>query len=393
MSALRQRLAALDPMRVDAVFALAMIIELELEAWLSNSVPESHRLATAVASVFFAAPIAVRRRFPGVALVFCVSVAAIQTLFGGELLHYLGGADLPVLALGYSAGAWLDARRSVITLVLALPGLVGVALLPGVGGPPSGINAISYALFYVSLLIFPAWIAGRVMGERSRRAAAFGELAARTAIEQESRKAAAIAEERSRIGGELQDIIAHSVSVMVVQASGARLMLASDPDRARDSILNVEHTGREALADLRRLLGMLRKDDDPRALAPQPGLGQLPALVASVAGDGYACELRTLGDPIDLTPGVDLVAYRVIETALVRRARRHGGNIVVTVRYEPSELALEIRGDGPFGDLDEELQAIAERVGLYGGSLRTSRGDGDTFSLQARLPLRAAVPA
>jgi signal transduction histidine kinase len=171
------------------------------------------------------------------------------------------------------------------------------------------------------------------------------------------------------------------------------MMLRSDPDRARDSILNVEHTGREALADLRRLLGMLRKDDDPRALAPQPGLGQLPALVASVAGDGYACELRTLGDPIDLTPGVDLVAYRVIETALVRRARRHGGNIVVTVRYEPSELALEIRGDGPFGDLDEELQAIAERVGLYGGSLRTSRGDGDTFSLQARLPLRAAVPA
>jgi signal transduction histidine kinase len=392
MSALRQRLAALDPMRADAIFALAMIIELELEAWLSSSVPESHRLATAVASVFFAAPIAVRRRFPSFALVFCVSVAAIQTLPGGEILHYLGGAVVPVLALGYSAGAWLDVRRSVIALLLALPPLVGVALLPGVGGPPSGINAISYALFYVSLLIFPAWIAGRVIGERSRRVAAFGELAARTAIEQEAREAAAIIEERSRIGGELQDIIAHSVSVMVVQASGARLMLASDPDRARESILNVEHTGREALADLRRLLGILRKDDDPRALAPQPGLGQLPALVESIAGDGFACELHTLGDPIDLTPGVDLVAYRVIETVLLRATLHHCSNGVVTVRYEPTELALEISGDGPIGNLDEELQAIADRVGLYDGSLRTSRGDGYAFSLEARLPLRATVP-
>ena len=297
-----------------------------------------------------------------------------------------------MLALGYSAGARLNARRSVVALLLALPGLVGVALLPGVGGPPSGLNAISYALFYVSLLIFPAWFAGRVLGERNRRVGAFRDLAARAAIEQREREAVAITAERSRIGGELQDIIAHSVSVMVVQASGARLMLASDPDRARDSILNVEHTGREALADLRRLLGMLRKDDDPRALAPQPGLDQLPALVASINGDGFACELRTLGDRIDLTPGVDLVAYRVIETAL-RAARQHSGNSVVTVRYEPSELALEIRSDGPLGDLDEELQAIAERIGLYDGSLRTSRGDGDTFSLQARMPLRAAVPA
>jgi signal transduction histidine kinase len=393
MRALRERVAGLDPTRVDAIFALAMIVELELEAWLSSSVPGSHRLATAVASVFFAAPIAVRRRMPSVALVFCVSVAAIQTLLGGEVLHYLGGAVVPVLALGYSAGAWLNARRSVIALLLALPPLVGVALLPGVGGPPSGLNAISYALFYVSLLIFPGWIAGRVTGERSRRAAAFGELAARTAREQESREAAAIIAERSRIGGELQDIIAHSVSVMVVQASGARMVLRSDPDRARESILNVEHTGREALADLRRLLGMLRKNDDPRALAPQPGLGQLPALIESIAGEGLACELFTLGDPIDLTPGVDLVAYRVIETVLLQAVHHHCSNGVVTVGYEPSELALEISGDGPIGDLDEELAAIAERVGLYDGSLRTARGDGDAFSLQARLPLRATVPA
>ena len=126
-------------------------------------------------------------------------------------------------------------------------------------------------------------VVGRARRERSRRAAAFDELAARRRPST-SRAAAAprSPQERDRIGRELQDIIAHSVSAMVIQAGGARRLLRSDPDRARDSILSVEQTGREALADLRRLLGMLRKDDDPRALAPAAGLDQLTALLDSI---------------------------------------------------------------------------------------------------------------
>ena len=193
-------------------------------------------------------------------------------------------------------------------------------------------------MFFVCLLFATPWFVGRLVRERSRRAAAFSELAVQAAAEHDERERAAIAQERVRIGGELQDIIAHSVSAMVIQAGGARRLLRSDPERARDSILNVEQTGREALADLRRLLGMLRKDDDPRALAPQPGLDQLTTLLDSVRDGGLECELRSAGEPIDLTPGVDLVGYRVIERVLACAVDHCCGRAVVSVRYTPDWL-------------------------------------------------------
>ena len=395
MSRLRERAAGLDPTRVDAILAVVVIIELELEAWLNRGIPDSHRLVTAVASVFFAAPIAIRRRSPSLALLFCLTIAAIQALLGGALLLNPSGDIVPVLVLAYSAGAWLDPRHSVRTLLLALPLLVASGLLPGDGGPLSGVGSVTSVLAFDSLLIFPAWFVGRLVRERSRRAAAFHELAALAAVELQQRESAAIAEERARIGGELQDIIAHSVSMMVVQAGGARLVLRSDPERARDSILNVEQTGREALADLRRLLGMLRKDEDPRALAPQPGLDQIAALIDSIREAGFACELHTIGSLVDLTPGVDLVAYRVIEAALQSAAQHRSSRAVVTVRYRPHELELEIRGHGSIFDLDldHELGAIAGRIALYDGTLRVLPIGGGGFALQARLPLGAAIPA
>jgi signal transduction histidine kinase len=137
---------------------------------------------------------------------------------------------------------------------------------------------------------------------------------------------------------------------------------------------------------------MLRKDDDPRALAPQPGLDQIAALIDSIRDTGFVCELRTLGEPIDLTPGVDLVAYRFVEAALRSAARHHSSGTVVIVQYRPHELKLEIRGEGSNPELDEELQVIAQRVALYDGSLRMPPAEGGLFALEARLPLRAAVP-
>ena len=152
-------------------------------------------------------------------------------------------------------------------------------------------------------------------------------------------------EERARIGSELQDIIAHSVSAMVIQAGGARRRLRSDPERARDSILNVEHTGRDALADLRRLLGMLRKDDDPRALAPQPGLNQLGALIDSVRDAGLACELRIRGRAgrPDTRRGPRRLPGDRGGAASPRRQRSAAAR-VVTIRLRPHELELDIRG-------------------------------------------------
>ncbi|MDQ6822241.1 MAG: histidine kinase [Actinomycetota bacterium] len=400
MRAVLERVAHPDQRRVDLVFAIAMILELELEYSLSGWIPQASRLVTAVACVLFAAPIAVRRDWPRIALVFTAAVAAIQTLLGGQLLS--GNLAIPsggigpilvLLALSYSAGAGLDARRSAETLALGLALLVACVFLPGDGGPPSGVGDIASSVFYQVLLIIPGWFVGRLAYERTRRSTAFRELAAQAAAEQAARESAAIADERARIGGELQDIIAHSVSAMVIQAGGARLLLRSDPDRARDSILNVEHTGRQALADLRRLLGMLRKDDDPRALSPQPGLAQLGTLIESVRQQGLVCELRVLGEEEDLTPGVDLVAYRFVEVVLLFALRHRISRGFVTVTHAVDTVELELSGCGSVPDLDEELRAIGQRVALYEGSMRAVGTDGDGFTVSARLPLGAAVPA
>jgi signal transduction histidine kinase len=238
----------------------------------------------------------------------------------------------------------------------------------------------------VTVLLVPTWLIGVYVRRHSHRTSAFDALAARAAAEKNSHEATAIAAERARIGSELQDIIAHSISAMVIQAGSARLLLRTDPDRARDSILTVEETGRQALSDLRGLLGMLRKQDDARALSPQPGLGQIAALIDSLRGTGLACERRTVGDPVDLTPGVDLVAYRVIEAALQAAAARHVRHSSVTVHYGLRDLELEISGDGTIPDLDGTFAPLVDRVGLYRGELRTEPQPVG-FALRARLPL------
>ena len=390
MRALFNPIAGFDARRVDAILALAILIELEAEIWLDHGISDSHRFLTAVVAVLFAASIAVRRRWPAGALVFCSMVAVIQALLGGDLSASDAVLLVPVL-LAYSVGSWLDLRRGLVAVVLGVSLFGGFVLLsdPNL----NSFGEIAADVFFACLLFVGPWFVGRLVRERSHRAAAFGELAVQAAAEHDERERAAIAQERVRIGSELQDIIAHSVSAMVIQAGGARRLLRSEPERARDSILTVERTGREALADLRRLLGMLRKDDDPRALVPQPGLDQLTTLLDSVRDGGLECELLSEGEPIDLTPGIDLVGYRVIEGALASAAHHRCGGAVVSVRYRPGWLELEIRGHGSIPDLDADLRGMSERVALYDGSLETLPAGGDGFALQARLPLGAAVAA
>jgi signal transduction histidine kinase len=390
MRALSRRIAGLDAGRVDAVLAAAILIELELEVSLDHGISASDRPLTVVVAVFFAASIAVRRRWPAGALVLCSAIAMVQALLGGDLSASNGVLLVPIV-LAYSVGAWLDSRRAVVAVILAQSLFGGFVLLsdPNL----SSFGEIAADLFFASLLVLAPWFVGRLVLQRSHRAAAFGELAAQAAAEHDEHERAAIAQERVRIGSELQDIIAHSVSAMVIQAGGARGLLRSDPQRARESILTVERTGREALADLRRLLGMLRKDDDPRALAPQPGLDQLTTLLDLVSDGGLECELRREGEPIDLTPGIDLVGYRVIEGVLACAKDRRCARAVVSVRYLPDWLELEIRGDGSVPNLDADLRGMSERVALYEGVLETLPTGGDGFALQARLPLGAAVAA
>jgi signal transduction histidine kinase len=390
VSGVRDQLARIDRRVVDAILAVVVLVAVELTCWLSPGISNSDRIVTAAAAVLFAAPIAVRRVWPAGALLFALAVVTVSMLFGSQLLTNDNAYVIPVLVLSYSAGAGLDTVPSVTALAVGL-GLLWVwALFPGPDGSPAGLGPSVLALFYVTMLLIPTWLVGRLTRRHSRRTGAFRELAAHAAAEQPTWDAVAIAEERARIGNELQDIIAHSVSAMVIQAGSARLVLCSDPDRARDSILNVERTGRQALSDLRRLLGMLRKDDDPRALSPQPGLSQITALIDSVRRTGLNCERSTVGNPINLTPGIDLVAYRVIEMGLQAAADGRVGRSLVTIRYEPRDLELEIRGDRVIPDLDRMLAPLVQRVALYQGELRTQPTT-EGFAVRARLPLDAGA--
>jgi signal transduction histidine kinase len=372
---------------IDALVACALAIDLIIESALGVGIPD--RLVTVVFALAVAAPVAVRRRWPAAAVVWASLACLLSDPFHGQLFNLPSGSIVLVLMLcSYGAGAWLASRRSLLGFGTAALLLVASQLIStyatGVTGGNLGGLAVLMLLFTVP------WVVGRFIHERNRRAEAFSALAARAASERDERERAAVAQERLAIGRELQDIIAHSVSVMVVQAGGARRLLHDQPDRARESILNVEQTGRETLAEMRRLLGLLHKDDDPRALTPQPGLDQLPELAAAMQTDGLVCDLRTDGHPIDLTPGIDLVGYRVIETALERAAASRCRHATATVRYQPRQLELEVQGDRELPYRGEDMGLVSERVALYGGRLEVLDATAAEFAVRCRLPLEGA---
>ena len=203
----------------------------------------------------------------------------------------------------------------------------------------------------------------------------------------------ATAEERARIARELHDVVAHSVSVMVVQVSGVRRLLRAEQTREREALLSVEQTGRQALAEMRRMLGVMRSSDETRAeLAPQPGLEHLDRLIAQVEEAGLPVTLRVEGDRRELSPGVDLSAYRIVQEGLTN-ALKHakGANAEVVVRYVDSCVELEIADDGPgLGASDGQghgLVGMRERAAIYGGTLETGTRDGGGFVLRAQLPV------
>jgi signal transduction histidine kinase len=382
MTRLWQRRSRIDAAHVDVLFACALIVEGLLEAWLLPSIGASSRPAIALAATLAVAPVAFRRRAPALALLTSCAVIATASAIVRGFEHTQGDVLAPI-ALAYGVGAWLELSRALPALLLA------IALLMAGFTAQEGIIA-SDALWAAALIGLP-WFAGRLLRERARRADAFRALAAEADTERRERERAAIAQERARIGRELHDIIAHSVSAMVVHAGGARALLRSEPDRARESILTLERTGRETLAEMRRLLGLLRRDDDPRALAPQPGLDRLPELAASLRSEGLGCELLREGEPVDLTPGVDLVGYRVIERALGHFAEHRCPRTTVTVRYGSRRLELDVAGAGPAPHLGEALRGVSDRVGLYHGSLDIAPAGGDGLEVRCELPLEAVA--
>lgn len=255
--------------------------------------------------------------------------------------------------------------------------LLGAGLL-GVLFPASSPSMPAWALMLVAGI--GVWLAGNTVRERNARAQMLEERAQRLERERELSTQIARADERERIARELHDVVAHSVSVMVVQAGAARTTLTRQPDRAAQALMAVESSGREALRELRQLLGLLTDHTSGASMAPQPGLDQLNALVDRVGQAGLA---------------VDLTAYRIPQEALTNALKYAKGAVThVRVAFDETELRLEVVDSGgtrsEFADgAGRGLVGIQERVAMFGGDLELGERPEGGFAVRARLPLPA----
>jgi signal transduction histidine kinase len=207
----------------------------------------------------------------------------------------------------------------------------------------------------------------------------------------------AVAQERLRIARELHDIVAHSMSVIALQAGTGRLVIERDAEAAREALAVIERTSRASLSEMRQLLAVLRHDDDRTGeLAPAPGLADVHALVAQVVGSGVAVDVRVEGEPDGVPAGVDLAAYRIVQEALTNVLKHAGrARVTVGVRYTPEDVTVEVCDDGSVSGSGgsgggQGMIGMRERVSLYGGDLRAGPREEGGFQVVARLPLRSA---
>ena len=332
-------------------------------------------------------PLLARRRLPFAAPAAVWIVAAALSLVDERVLPVAAGATVAGLAAAFLLGNLRDAAQARIGLAIVVGGAAIV-----VYNDPTHDSA---DLLFTPLLFGIGWLAGFAMRERSEQAEEAEVRAARAEREREAAARVAVAEERARIARELHDIVAHAVSVMVLQVGAVRHQLADDLPEA-EALNGVERTGRTALAEMRRLLGAMRSDDDDLALAPQSGLGNLAALSEQVGKAGLPVRVHVEGKPQPIPHGLDFSAYRIVQEGLTN-ALKHGHATAadVTVRYGSDELYIEVRDDGigavQDGDPGYGLIGIRERVKIYGGEMTADTASDGGFVLRARLPVREFV--
>ena len=365
---------------VDAL-VLVLAVAALVEAWVDSEATE--RAVTAPFALGWTLPLLLRRRFPLGAPVAVFLVLAVEAFLTVDAVTESQTNTLAILAAFGIAGSHPALRAALAGASAGFGALAAIMLVQAV--PAESI---------VFMLVFAAaaWAIGRAVGERGRRAADLE----RRADTLERRHAAAVAEERGRIARELHDVVAHSVSVMTVQAGAARLLLEEDPARATESLLAVEETGRQALGEMRRLLGILRGDEHETRLAPQPGISEIASLVEQVRAVGLPVDVVVEGKPQALAPGVDLAAYRVVQEALTNVLKHAGAaRARVSIRYGQSALELTVTNDGhvaPNGRVGHGLIGMRERVALYGGELSAGPRSGGGYAVRATLPFDAEAP-
>jgi signal transduction histidine kinase len=377
LESVRARIRAVDPFRIDVALAALFVIAGAIELSVLDS--DGHdRAITIAAGVVAMSGLAFRRRDLLLAAAIFSVPALIQSFLDGFLTTDSTVPFVAVILLFYSIGRYAPPNRFPAATALLATGMMSTLLIEG------GLEAADsfWALFLFGL----PTLAGRALRSRVLLQTELREKAERAELERADRALGAVEDERGRIAAELQALVANGLSAMVVQAETVpRTVDSGDLVRASAALAAVEETGRDALTEMRRLLGVLRRDGDGPELAPQPGLGRIEALVERNRENGLDVTLRVEGGRRPLTTGVDLTAYRVVEDGLEAATERGAGSAEVLVRYEADELKLQVTDDRE-GGAWERLSGLSERVGLYGGHLRAGRVE-EGFRLRARLPL------
>jgi len=336
-------------------------------------------------------PVFARRWFPFAGPAAYWLLAAGISFVDPLLIPYPESLFLLGLATAFLLGNLRDVRRAGLGLAI----VVGAAATLVYNIPGHSVDQ----LVFIPVDFAVAWVAGFAVRARAEQAEVADSRATQAEQERDAATRVAVAEERARIARELHDIVAHAVSVMVLQVGAVRHQLPDAMAEDRDALRSVEQAGRGALAEMRRLLSVMRRDGDDLELTPQPGLDGLDALIKDIDRAGLTVELHVDGERFPLPPGIDLSAYRIVQEGLTNALRHaRATHAEVTVRYAPNEIGIEVHDDGTGATPSDGhghghgLIGIRERVKLYGGEMTAGTTNGGGFTLSTRLPLTPDRP-
>jgi signal transduction histidine kinase len=368
---------------VVVLLALAGVLELVLRRDAEDA-PDTTLWFCIPAMVAAVLTLLARRRYPfGAPAAFWLLGASISFV-DGRLVPFMAGVYLAGMAAAFLLGSLRDTVLARVGLVVVLG--CSATIIYNIPDHQPG------ELLFIPLLFGIAWLAGFALHTRVEQVDAAEARAAQAERERESAARIAVAEERARIARELHDIVAHAVSVMVLQVGAVRHNLPGALADDKEALRGVERTGRTALQDMRLLLGAMRRDGDDLDLAPQPGLGALDPLLAEVRRAGLPVRLRVDGEPVPLPRTLDLSAYRIVQEGLTNALKHaHASQADVVVRYGSGRLEIDVRDDGRGRSASDGaghgLVGVRERVKIYGGEMTAGAAPGGGFVLSTSLPL------
>ena len=371
----------LDALIVIAALEGALEVALRTDTALAPSVTRWFGVPAAAILVL---PLLARRRWPFGAPVAVWLLAGAVSFVDGRLVEFSAGVAAAGLAASCLLGQLSDARQARIGLAVVLGSAVIIV--------SNDANHAAGDFVFIPAFFGIAWLAGTALRERSAQAAAAEQRATQAERDREAAARIAVAEERARIARELHDIVAHSVSVIVLQVGAVRHNLPAERGDDREALIAVEQTGRTALAEMRHLLLALRDEGEGAELAPQPGLAGLDALLDAFRRAGLPVKLQVEGDPVTLPPTLDLSAYRIVQEGLTNALKHaRASHADVGLCYGTGELRIAIRDDGTgtgaSDGLGHGLIGIRERVKIYGGEMSAGAAPGGGFALTTSLPL------